>query len=205
MFLHPSGGSCFWYWFGKYKFFLRYGVFEGNGIDYIILIPNGSVQTNVTFPKYKSVEIRRIENYKSDLANFYSQINSKDDLHDYFIFMNVGVRGPFLPAENSRWHHKLIRSMGSNLMLGSTISCYPRPHLQTHFLMINGYGVEITKKIWKKCFMTKVDHDSVIEMCDIGLSEFISKWDIHLHIWKDFLQKRICLRFLEGGKISMVL
>ena len=62
--------------------------------------------------------------------------------------------------------------------------------------MINGYGVEITKKIWKKCFMTKVDHDSVIEMCDIGLSEFISKWDIHLHIWKDFLQKRICLRFL---------
>ena len=51
--------------------------------------------------------------------------------------------------------------------------------------MINGYGVEITKKIWKKCFMTKVDHDIVIEMCDIGLSEFISKWDIHLHIWKD--------------------
>ena len=70
---------------------MRYGVFEGNGIDYIILIPNGSVQTNVTFPKYKSVEIRRIENYKSDLANFYSQINSKDDLHDYFIIMNVGI------------------------------------------------------------------------------------------------------------------
>ena len=49
--------------------FLRYGVFEGNGIDYIFLIPNGSVQTNVTFPKYKNVEIRRIENNKSAMES----------------------------------------------------------------------------------------------------------------------------------------
>ena len=158
------------------NFFLRYGVFEGNGIDYIFLVPNGSAQTNVAFPNtYKNVEIRQIENYKSDIANFYSQINLKDDLHEYFIFMNIGVRGPFVPAENSRWHHELIRAMGSNLMLGSTVSCYPRPHLQSHFLMMNRYGVEITKKVWKKCFMTNLDHESVIEMCEMGLSDYFIK------------------------------
>ena len=156
------------------NFFLKYGVFDNNGVDYVFIIPNGSAAINVTFPNYGNVEIRHIQNYHSDISNFYSQLQRDDDEHEYFIFMNVGVRGPFLSLNNSKWHHELISRMESSLMLGTSFSCEVKLHLQSHFLMMNRYGVQLAKKTWNECFEKKMTHRDVIEECEVGLStEFI--------------------------------
>ena len=153
------------------KFFFKYGVFGENGIDYVFLIPEGSIIDDIKFPNHTNIELRRIGNYRSDIANFYSQLLREDDTHEYFIFMNVGVRGPFITSKNSRWHHELLRRMESNSMLGVSFSCFPQPHMQSHFLMMNKYGVHEAKKIWGKCFNFKTDdyesyHKFAMEECE---------------------------------------
>ena len=54
------------------------------------------------FPNLTNIELRHVENFTSDNSNLYSQLIQDDDINEYFIFMNVGARGPFISSQNLR-------------------------------------------------------------------------------------------------------
>jgi hypothetical protein len=53
-------------------------------------------------------------------------------------FMNSGVRGPFTSRNNGAWMsaYKSMLSANNVGVASATLSCFPKPHIQTHFFAI---------------------------------------------------------------------
>ena len=74
-------------------------------------------------------------------------------LYKYVVFMNGSVKGPFSREEDFL---KLFKEQLSALtpMVGTTVNCQPRVHLQSMFLMVNSIGVEVVNATLN-CNITK--------------------------------------------------
>lgn len=133
-------------------FFLKYGVIEQEGIDYLMIINHPTRVLKMEFPK--NVRIINRDNIGYDFGG-WSHGLFLDNLYlqyDYFIFINSSVRGPFLPSwyPGNNWVELFTRRLDIDVKLvGTTVNhawfekgqCIP--HVQSMVMATDRVGLEV--------------------------------------------------------------
>lgn len=131
----------------NFEFFVNEGLWETEDVIFILVI-NGGV-CSASIPKYKNVIIINRPNIGFDFGGHNCALNYiKDKLtFDYFIFMNCGVIGPFLPSYYPKilnWTNVFTSKLTDKVKLvGTSIVCLPPPDK-------GGYG----PRVESFCFAT---------------------------------------------------
>ncbi|EIE24703.1 hypothetical protein COCSUDRAFT_14419 [Coccomyxa subellipsoidea C-169] len=116
------------------QFFVRNGMWEGDGCDYIIVVQQDTALfSSATLPQLpRSARYVFHENKCYDWGTFgwvFDEGKVNASLYNSIIFMNSSVRGPFLPPYfplGLHWSKLLTLRLSSTVKLvGSTISCEP--------------------------------------------------------------------------------
>ncbi|CAL8467738.1 g7276 [Coccomyxa elongata] len=116
------------------EFFVRNGMWEGDGCDYIIIVQQeAALFGSPSLPQLpRNARYLFHENKCFDWGTFgwvFDETNINTDLYKSIIFMNSSVRGPFLPPYfpvGLHWSKLLTLRLSSAVKLvGSTISCEP--------------------------------------------------------------------------------
>ena len=102
-------------------FFLKFGYYNDNDIDYIIII-NGT--HTLSLPKYDNLYVLERENRGFDFGGWAAGLKTLKKKYDYYIFLNASIRGPFIPTYiNIKWYEPFINLIKSDIKLvGSTIA-----------------------------------------------------------------------------------
>lgn len=138
-------------------------------IDYVIVV-NGEAEADLSgLPK--NVQIVRRENLCYDGGAAGEVIRNMDIRpYQYFIILNSSVRGPFLPRYfNQPWTSSLLDLLNDRVKLvGTTISCEIRVHVQSMVLATDRVGMEI---LWKAGTLDCAKHrDDAINKYELGAS-----------------------------------
>jgi hypothetical protein len=163
-------------------YFLKYGYLEQ--ITYTIVI-NG--QCTVTLPQRDNITVIYRENIGFDFQGYYTGIMSLKNrgllkLDNHYIFINCTVRGPFLQVftqEYFKWYQPYLNLFKDNIKLvGSTISCLPKPHVQSYLFVTDFQGVEFL--LSKEFFKVYNTLQEIITHQEIAMSQlFLSNgWNI---------------------------
>eukprot|EP01025_Chloroclados_australasicus_P067784 TRINITY_DN939_c1_g1_i1.p2 TRINITY_DN939_c1_g1~~TRINITY_DN939_c1_g1_i1.p2 ORF type:complete len:416 (-),score=23.99 TRINITY_DN939_c1_g1_i1:2601-3848(-) len=147
------------------QFFIREGMQEDDGCDYVIVIQRGEDITPLdplpVLPKNARYVYHYNEGY--DWGTFGWLINEKKvdiNKYDYFLFLNASVRGPFLPTYLKgvmRWVDLFISKLNDKVKLvGPTINCQgtPKdgdiqgewrynPHVQSYAMATDKVGLKV--------------------------------------------------------------
>ncbi|UJR27927.1 hypothetical protein I4U23_009187 [Adineta vaga] len=92
--------------------------------------------------------------------------------------MNASIRGPFLVAyfddESMWWYHIYTRLFNNETKLvGSTINCEHKPHVQSYLLVTDRTGLAILTDDRKGVFHCKKDYSDAVFNGEIGASQLI--------------------------------
>lgn len=147
------------------RFFATFGISEGDGCDYFIVIQDSNEETLELPILPKNAHYLRHPNKCYDWGTIGWAIESGQvdlEKYTYFIFMNSSVRGPFIPPHLrnfTSWQELLINKLNDKVALvGPTISCEgspyqgnvkgewrANPHVQSYVLATDRRGIEIWK------------------------------------------------------------
>eukprot|EP00891_Asterochloris_glomerata_P006722 jgi/Astpho2/6722/Aster-06741 len=118
------------------RFFLKHGVAEGDGCEYVVVIQTGegSKALDPLPPAPANVRFEYHPNSCYDWGTFGWLLDTgkiQPAGYKYFIFMNSSVRGPFIPPYlqgKVRWQATLTSKLSDTVKLvGPTISCEGSP------------------------------------------------------------------------------
>ncbi|KAI1102363.1 hypothetical protein F4804DRAFT_267572 [Jackrogersella minutella] len=126
------------------KFFLDQGL---HGFADFIFILNGDTGIADLIPKHDNIRIIQRPNVCFDLGSF-GEVLREDDLwrkYRRFITMNASLRGPFIPYWSKRcWSDAYLERVTDDVKLvGMTINCGPRPHVQSMIWATDDIGMEL--------------------------------------------------------------
>ncbi|KAI0388024.1 hypothetical protein F5Y04DRAFT_16328 [Hypomontagnella monticulosa] len=126
------------------KFFLDQGL---HGSADFIFILNGDTDAADLIPKEDNIRIIRRPDVCFDLGAF-GEVLRKGDLwkkYQRFITMNASLRGPFLPYWSKQcWSDAYLERVTSDVKLvGMTVNCGPRPHIQSMIWATDSVGMEL--------------------------------------------------------------
>eukprot|EP01006_Ploeotia_vitrea_P025116 TRINITY_DN57944_c0_g1_i1.p2 TRINITY_DN57944_c0_g1~~TRINITY_DN57944_c0_g1_i1.p2 ORF type:complete len:392 (+),score=164.98 TRINITY_DN57944_c0_g1_i1:83-1258(+) len=121
------------------QFFLSVGVREHDDVDYVFVINN--FECSVDIPQYKNVFIIGQANTPTDfgahtkaiafMAEYHDTKSYHDLPYDYFVFLNCGVRGPFLPVywpHTMHWTRVFTDRITDRVKaVGTVIACIDEP------------------------------------------------------------------------------
>ncbi|KAM7216052.1 hypothetical protein V8F06_008525 [Rhypophila decipiens] len=125
------------------QFFITKGLHSTS--DFIFII-NGNNSVASLIPSLPNVRIISRENTCYDLGAF-GEVLRQDDLYKQytrFITLNASIRGPFLPMWTSKQCWKdiyLSRVTDETKLVGMTLNCKPRPHIQSMILATDQIGI----------------------------------------------------------------
>ncbi|ROW06020.1 hypothetical protein VMCG_04633 [Cytospora schulzeri] len=126
------------------NFFISNGL-HGNA-DFVFIF-NGETTAPDLLPDEPNIRIVRRNNTCFDIGAM-GEVLGKDDLwkkYKRFITMNASIRGPFFPVHSpSCWTDKFLGRITEKVKLvGTTLNCLPRTHLQSMLLATDEIGMSI--------------------------------------------------------------
>lgn len=144
------------------EFFVRHGISEGDGCDYIFVIQKETDKPVPSLPKLPSnARYMRHANECFDWGTFgwvLNRIGEDANKYKYIILMNSSVRGPFQPAtwpKGRHWSRAFTDRITADVKLvGPTISCEGiekgtsirhNPHTQSYLLATDQVGLAVLK------------------------------------------------------------
>ncbi|CAF0898430.1 unnamed protein product [Adineta steineri] len=169
---------------GNLQFFIRYGVHESQRADYYFILQEVNKQpVNISSLPKLPPNAHYIEHVNEcfDFGTFGWFLSKKSvnlKTYKYFIFMNASIRGPFLVAyfddESSWWYHIYTKRLNDEVKLvGSTINCEHKPHVQSYILVTDHVGLAILINPTKGVFSCKKDYTDAVFNGEIGASQLI--------------------------------
>lgn len=128
------------------KFFLQKGLHAE--ADFVFVL-NGATTVRDLIPgALANIRVVEREDRCFDLGGI-GEVLRQDGLwkkYKRFITMNASIRGPFLPAYHSAacWTDKFLNRLNDRTKLvGTTINCSPRPHVQSMLWATDAVGMDI--------------------------------------------------------------
>ncbi|KAI1379563.1 hypothetical protein F4677DRAFT_409685 [Hypoxylon crocopeplum] len=126
------------------KFFLDQGL---HGSADFIFILNGETDIADLIPRENNIRVIQRPNSCFDLGAF-GEVLRKGALwkkYKRFITMNASIRGPFLPYYSKRcWSDAYLERVTEDVKLvGMTVNCGPRPHVQSMIWATDDVGMEL--------------------------------------------------------------
>ncbi|KAM7197425.1 hypothetical protein V8F20_006570 [Naviculisporaceae sp. PSN 640] len=115
--------------------------------DFIFIL-NGNNSVASLIPTQPNIRIINRENTCYDLGAF-GEVLRQDDLYKQytrFITMNASIRGPFLPMWDLKQCWKdiyLNRVTDETKLVGMTLNCKPRPHVQSMIFATDKIGISL--------------------------------------------------------------
>lgn len=161
-------------------FFLRYGMFESNIYDFMVVINDLNIK--IYLPKYVTVINRHNIGY--DFGAWGVGIHSINrDTYSHFILINSSVIGPFVKSTQP-WQERFLCKLDEQTKLvGTTINCtgygwgyIPRvtPHVQSMVLAMSRNTLELL--IQKEIISNTIFEESFIKLilkCELGTSRAV--------------------------------
>jgi hypothetical protein len=152
-FFAPNSEQDFWVSVENLRYFLQAGVAEEHPIVFLLLLIDGSDETQAWIPKMDNVIVVHMDKQRADLCVYRTlldqvleQQSSILSSFEHFIFVNNGVRGPFVDQDcsnNVPWYRMLTDRLDDDTpIVGSTISCetpYDR-HVQSYSFAVTAKG-----------------------------------------------------------------
>ncbi|KAM0332070.1 hypothetical protein ACHAQA_002339 [Verticillium albo-atrum] len=128
----------------NFDFFIRKGI---HGAADFVFIFNGETDASRLVPDLPNVRVVKRENTCFDLGA-YGEVLRKDSLwrrYKRFIMLNASIRGPFLPTWSSAcWSDLFLnRLTETNKLIGMTLNCQPRMHIQSMIMATDQVGLYI--------------------------------------------------------------
>lgn len=114
-------------------YFLKKGLHDA--ADFVFIL-NGDTTVKDLIPVLDNIRVIERENTCYDLGSM-GEVLRQDDLwrkYKRFITMNASIRGPFLPTYDSPlcWTDIFLNRLNNKTKLvGTTMNCDPRPHVQS--------------------------------------------------------------------------
>ena len=172
-------------------FFAQVGITNDPNTLFIIVI-NG-FNCSIELPKYDNCIIIKRENRGFDfgahrasidyLLNLYKCNNIREIPFDYFIFMNDGVIGPFLPKyfpSNIPWTNIFTSQLNDKIkLIGTSLVCFAYdvptgkgPHIESFCFCLDKIGLEIVMNT-KTIFIDHKTKTEAVNNGEYGLSKAI--------------------------------
>ena len=169
---------------GNLQFFIRHAVHISQPADYYFILQrvNKSTVDESRLPRLPpNAHYLQHENECYDFGTFGWFLASKivdTSLYKYFIFMNVSVRGPFLvsPLINSvrGWFTIFTERLTNQIKLvGPTISCQIKPHVQSYLMAIDHVGFAILTSNQSGVFNCHGSYNDAVLNGEIASSQLI--------------------------------
>ncbi|CAF4827472.1 unnamed protein product [Rotaria sp. Silwood1] len=169
---------------GNLQFFIRYGVHPSQSADYYFILQqvNKKLVNESGLPKLPSnAHYIQHENECYDFGTvgwFLSQNIINISLYKYFILMNASVRGPFFATyfddELMWWFTVFTKRLNDEIKLvGSTINCEHKPHVQSYLLATDQVGLSILTDKKNGVLNCKKDYGDAVFNGEIGASQLI--------------------------------
>ncbi|KUI56767.1 hypothetical protein VP1G_04138 [Cytospora mali] len=126
------------------NFFIKNGL---HGKADFVFIFNGQTTAPAMIPDEPNIRVVRRDNKCFDIGAM-GEVLSKDNLwtnYKRFITMNASIRGPFFPVHSqSCWTDTFLNRITDKVKLvGTTLNCIPRTHLQSMLLATDDIGMGI--------------------------------------------------------------
>jgi len=169
---------------GNLEFFIRYGVHEAQAADYYFILQQVGNKTvnESSLPKLPpNAHYLQHENECFDMGTFGWFFGSKIvDItrYKYFILMNASIRGPFFtvyfPSEYFWWYHVFTRRLTDEVKLvGPSINCEQKPHVQSYLLATDQVGLKILTDKQNGVLSCKTDYTDAVVNGEIGASQIL--------------------------------
>jgi len=168
---------------GNLEFFVRHAVHQSQPADYYFILQKINK---------KEVDEKRLpllppnahyiqhENECYDIGTFgwfLSQNIINTTLYKYFIFMNSSVRGPFFVPYFEQlgiwWFHIFTSRLTDQIKLvGPTINCDEKPHVQSYLMVTDQVGFTILTK-QTGIFRCHANYNDAIDNGEVAASQLI--------------------------------
>ncbi|CAF1285272.1 unnamed protein product [Rotaria magnacalcarata] len=169
---------------GNLQFFIRYGVHPSQPADYYFILQQvGKKPVNQSrLPSLPpNAHYIQHENECFDFGTFgwfLSRNIVNTSLYKYFIFMNASIRGPYFTAyfddEHMWWFTVFTKRLNDEIKLvGSTINCEYKPHVQSYLLVTDRIGLSILTDQKQAVFSCKKGYSDAVFNGEIGASQLI--------------------------------
>ncbi|OLN96078.1 hypothetical protein CCHL11_03302, partial [Colletotrichum chlorophyti] len=164
---------------------LDYFIAKGlHGAADFLFIFNGDANASSAIPNLPNVKIVRRPNTCFDLGAIGEVLRDGDLWKRYkrFVTMNASIRGPFLPAwSSSCWSDLYLSKMtDTTKLVGMTLNCQPRPHVQSMILATDDVGMSI---LLDPTLATTSSQDDRFGSKDdpVGFSGCYNDWNAAVH------------------------
>ncbi|KAK5655086.1 hypothetical protein OQA88_5985 [Cercophora sp. LCS_1] len=155
-----------------------------HGAADFIFIFNGETNATEFVPSADNIRIVRRPNTCFDLGAIGEVLREGDLWRNYkrFITMNASIRGPFLPIWSSGcWSDLYLdRVTDTNKLVGMTVNCQPRPHVQSMIFATDDVGMGILLDP-SRATSASVDDDFGTHNDPVGLSHCYAGWKEAVH------------------------
>ena len=169
---------------GNLQFFIRHGVDAAQPADYYFILQkvNGKTVNQSRLPSLPpNAQYIQHENECYDFGTygwFLSSFGDKISLYKYFILMNASIRGPFFAAyfhDEARWWFTVFtkRLNDEVKLVGSTINCEHKPHVQSYLLATDRVGLSILADKQRGVLSCKKDYSDAVFNGEIGASQLM--------------------------------
>ncbi|KAK3389307.1 hypothetical protein B0H63DRAFT_96999 [Podospora didyma] len=165
----------------NFQFFLGQGL---HGAADFVFIFNGNTNASDLVPVLPHIRIVKRENTCFDLGAIGEVLRTDDLWKKYkrFITMNASIRGPFLPtwASSTCWSDLFLNKVTEhNKLVGMTLNCQPRPHVQSMIFATDHVGMAIL--LDPGLATTSVDDEHGKKEDPVGLSGCYNDWHKAVH------------------------
>jgi hypothetical protein len=169
---------------GNLDFFIRHGVHASQPADYYFILqqvdkkPVNKSRLPSLPPNAHYIEhVNECFDFGT-FGWFLEQKMTDITIYKYFIFMNASIRGPFLVAyfaDELMWWFTIFTKRLTNevKLVGSTINCEHKPHVQSYLLVTDQTGLSILTNKKSGVFSCKKDYSDAVFNGEIGASQLI--------------------------------
>lgn len=144
--------------------------------------PNVAVLDRTIAPSAMFVHLRSVSLFKYSIEKRFGSV----------IFLSQNVRGPFLYREKAQWiqEYRKLLFQGNVGIVGPTISCEDKAHVQTHMFMLRSRIIPLILKEYNNHKKTKFI-ESIQHFYKIGISELLlsNGWNISSYLYATRLKQ----------------
>ena len=169
---------------GNLHFFVQHGVRATHPVDYFFILQQvGDKPVNESLLPILPSNARYIqhENKCFDIGTmgwFLTQNITNTTQYKYFFLMNSSIRGPFFTPYfedlGVQWYEIFIRRIKDEIKLvGVTINCDERPHVQSYLWATDRVGFAILTSNTSDVFRCHGSYDDAISYGEIAASQHI--------------------------------
>jgi len=169
---------------GNLEFFIRYGVHRSQPADYFFILQNvnkNPVNESRLPPLPPNAHYIQHDNECYDFGTFgwfLSTLHINTNLYKYFILMNASIRGPYFTAyfdDDLMWWFTVFTKRLTNeiKLVGSTINCEHKPHVQSYLLATDQIGLSLLTDKKNGVLSCKKDYGDAVFNGEIGASQLI--------------------------------